>query len=249
MAPLLQVHVYDAPDTPGLDVGQVAAYLAEMMPPVSVDARADFFTYHLARFTPEQIEAIGEELGARLSEREVTDLPEDRDLGPVYDAPALQEVMLPLIPEQERGEEHLHIVFLTHCIGRREPSGGFCLQISQPGRPALISTSCFVEAPDLPREYVFRRAQLEGFGMAAEVEALEDEFAGRTLSYADPRVTEVAKGYALQAAFHHLLGVAACEQTTCRLHEARTHEELASAQISAHTSGVSVTPWLSPQPP
>ena len=235
MAALRQVHVYDAPDTPGLDIGQVAGYLAEMMPPVAVDARGDFFTHHLARFTPDQIEVITEELGARLAEREVHDLPEDRELGAVYDGSALQDVMVPLIPEQERGEDHLHIVFLTHCIGRREPSGEFSLHIIQPGRPALVSTTCFVEAPELPREYLFRRAQLEGFGMAAEVEALEDEFAARTLTHADPRVTEVAKGYALQAAFRHLLGTAACEQVTCRLHEARTHDELTSAQISAES--------------
>ncbi len=247
MAELERMYVYDAPDTAGLDVAEVAAYLGDLMPSLAMHIRTDFFTQHLARFDDEQVETLTRELAARLQEREVTNLvsPEDRELLPpvapgerdldsVYPAEGLQEVLAPLIPEGERGPAHLHLVFLSQCIGhwsgqQRE----FSLQIIQPGEPTLISTSGFIEAVRLPREYDFRRAQLLAFGLGGALDDLDEQFADRTLTYGDPRVTEAAKGYALQAVFGHLFGEIGCEDPTCRLHEAASADEMAAAQFGA----------------
>lgn len=232
MQPLTDLHIYDAPDTLGLDINQMAGYLAELLPPVTVDTRSDFFTHHLARFTPEQIEVLTSTIARRLAEREVHGAFPDRDLGTVYDAAALQEVLVPLIPAEERNGEHLHVVMLTQCLADRASQGEPVLRILQPGNPALISATCFVEAPELPRDYLFRRAQLESFGLHEHIEELEDEFAARTLGHADPRVTLVARGYALQAVFHHLWGEFGCDRRTCPLYQARSHDEL----VRAHTA-------------
>lgn len=231
MVRLRALHIYDAPDCAGLDIGQIAGYLASLLPPVVVDTRRDFFTHHLARFTPEQVEILTAELSKRLAERELAQADLDPELGPVYDAAALQDVLRPLLPQDERDKEHLHVVMLCPCLADRDSSGGVQLRILQPGTPALISTTCLVEAPQLPREYLFRRAQLEAFGLHQYVEELEDEFSARTLGHADPRLTLVARGYALQALFYHLFGESGCNCSSCPLYEARDHDELMRAHL------------------
>ncbi len=235
MQPISEIHIYDAPETIGLDIDQVAAYLTELLPSVTITPHTDYFTQQLARFTPEQIDQVSDQLVARLAEREISDA-DDSDIGTVYDAPRLQEVMRPLLPEDQRGPDHLHIVFLTHCIARQSTDEAeYRLRIQQQGVPLLISTTGFVEALELPREYIFRRAQLEALGAEDQIEELEDDLAARILTYVDPRVTEVAKGYALQAVLGHFLGEAGCESPDCRMFKARTHEELTRAQFSAGT--------------
>jgi len=240
------IYIYDAPDAIGLNIGVVAQCLSELLPETEVETRTDFFTYQLGQFDPAQVEVLTEQIAARLEEREVRNLvhpdrrdemapvtPEERDLGVVYLAKPLQDVMAPVVPANERGEEHLHIVCLTQCIGHFEAEETLLkLQIMQHGAPTIISTTGFVEVPQLPREYKFRRAQLLGFGMNEAVQELDERFAGEALSHGDSRVTRVTVGHALQAAFHRLFGEEGCSEPTCPLHRARTHDELTAAHLS-----------------
>ena len=245
MAELEHIYLYDAPEAAGLDLADVAAFLRELIPTVATEMRTDYLTHHLVRFDPEQVKVLTAELSKRLDEREVTNLvyPEDRELLPpespkqrglqtVYLAGPLQEVLAPLLPEDERGPAHLHLLFISHCVGawsqqRRE----FALRIMQPGQPTLISAACFIEAMRPSREYSFRRAHLVALGLGDALDDLDEQFTGRTFGYGDPRLTEIAAGYALQAVFHHLFGEVECEDPTCRLHRATTQEEMAAAQF------------------
>lgn len=247
MPHLRGVYVYDSPDTAGLDVAEVAAYLGDLMRTVATHVRTDYLTHHLARFNDQQVEVLADELAARLEEREVTNLvfPEDRGLLPpvrpaerelesVYPAEALQEVFAPLLPKEERGAGQLHLVFLSQCIGHwNSQLRQFSLGIIQPGEPTLISSSGLVEAPKPPREYSFRQAQLVAFGLGEALDHLDEQFAAEILIHGDPRITEAAKGYGLQSVFHHLFGEAGCEEPTCRLYEAATADEMAAAQLGA----------------
>ncbi|MGI5820232.1 MAG: DUF6775 family putative metallopeptidase [Armatimonadota bacterium] len=240
------IYIYDAPDAIGLNIGVVAQYLAELLPEVQVHTRTDFFTYHLGRFDPSQVDVLTGEIAARLEEREVHNLvspalrdemapltPEDRDLGVVYLAGPLQDVMGPLLLEEERGESHLHIVHITQAIGRFQAGEPLLrLQIMQHGQPTVISTTGFVEVPELPREYTFRRAQLLAFGMDDAAEDLDGRYADETLGHGDTRVTRVAVGHALQAVFRRWLGEGSCDDPSCPLHRARTHDELFTAHLS-----------------
>lgn len=239
------IYVYDAPDAIGLNIGVVAQFLSEILPDTEIEARTDFFTCHLGKFELPQVELLTEEIAARLSEREVRNLvapdrrddldcitPEDRELGVVYLAEPLQDVMRPLIPEDERGDECLHIVYLEHCLGQFDPGESYLrLQIVQHGQPTIISTTGFVEAPALPREYSFRRAQLLAFGMEDATEELDEAFADETFGHGDSRITHVATGFALKALFYRLFDERGCDDLTCPLHEAATHDELAQAHI------------------
>jgi len=240
------IYVYDAPDALGLNIGVVGQYLAELLPETQIETRTDFFTWQLGQFELPQVDMLAEQIAARLEEREVHDLvnpdlradlspitPEERDLGAVYLAGPLQDVMRPLVPEAERGESSLHLAYITQCIGEFEAGQTLLrLRIVRHGEPTIISTTGFVEAPDLPREYIFRRAQLLGFGMDDAAEELDESFAGQALGHGDEGVTRVAIGYALQALFFRLFGEESCADTTCPLHRARTHDELFEAHLS-----------------
>ncbi len=240
------IYIYDAPEAFGLNIVEVGKTLAELLPETQVETRTDFFTWHLGQFELPQVEMLTGEIVARLEEREVHNLvhpalradpepvsPEDRDLGAVYLAKPLQEVMRPLVPAAERGAGRLHLAFITQCIGEfRAGEPLFRLRIVQHGEPTIISTTGFFEALELPREYTFRRTQLLGFGMDDAAEELDEEFGTHALRYGDEEITRVATGYALQALFHRLFGDEDCVQPTCPLHQARTHDELFEAHLS-----------------
>jgi len=240
------IYIYDAPNAIGLDIGVVGRYLAELLPEVQVETRTDFFTYQLGKFEPEQIDVLTEQIAARLEEREVHDLvhpdhrddmapvtPEERDLGVVYLAKPLQDVMRPVISADERGESQLHINYITQCIGHFEAGAPMLkLQIAQQGEPTIISTTGFVEVPELPREYIFRRAQLIGLGADDAVEELDERFGEETLHHGDARITKVAVGYALQALFYRLFGEEGCDRPNCPLRRVQTHDGLQEAHLS-----------------
>ena len=71
MAVLEAVYLYDSPDTAGLSVPEVVAYLGDLMPTVATRLRTDYFTHHLARFQQQHIEVLSQQLAARLQEREL----------------------------------------------------------------------------------------------------------------------------------------------------------------------------------
>ncbi|MGC9318870.1 MAG: DUF6775 family putative metallopeptidase [Armatimonadota bacterium] len=242
---LESILVYDAPDAIGLNIGVVAQYLSDLLQSMTVQTRTDFFTHHLGQFDLAQVDVLTEEVAARLEEREVHDLvapdrrddlpperPEDRELGTVYRAEPLQDVMRTLLPQDER-DGYLHIVYITQCIGHWEAGRDrFRLQIIQHGQPSIISTTGFVEVPALPREYAFRRAHLLGFGMEEAAAELDERFAHRALAHGDERITQVATGFALQALFKRLFDEEGCDDPSCPLHSAATHDELAAAHLS-----------------
>lgn len=243
------IYIYDAPEAIGLNIGVVAQYLADLVPEAEVESRTDFFTYHLGKFEESQVNVLTEQIVARLDEREVSNLvhpdlrdgtepvtPEERDLGVVYLGERLQEVMRPVLSQEERTERHLHIVCISQCIGHFEAGAPLLvLQTIQHGQPTIISTTGLVEAPELPREYTFRRAQLLALGVDEGVEELDEKFAGATLHHGDSRITRVAVGHALHALFRRLFGEQGCDVPTCPLHRARTHDALYEAHLSAES--------------
>jgi len=99
--------------------------------------------------------------------------------------------------------------------------------------PSVVSTSGIVEGPAKPKEYYAVKARLSIALGAVPFEAAKQPFAGRFIDYDDPRMTEVAKGYALQAAMYHITREAFCEKPECRLFDAHWQAELIAAQIDS----------------
>ena len=95
------------------------------------------------------------------------------------------------------------------------------------GFPSLISTSGAAEAPAKPREYYLK------LRMGYDRGSLEQEFAGRFLEQDDPRLTDVMKGYLLQAVYFHLWGMPFCSDLNCRLYNAHFQEDVLHAQLGS----------------
>ncbi len=93
------------------------------------------------------------------------------------------------------------------------------------GYPHLISTSGIVEAPAKPREFYIKRQ------MGIPVELLKEEYQGRILDHGDLRMTEVVKGYLMQAIFYHLVDNPFCEDRDCRLFNSHWQEEVIHSQL------------------
>jgi hypothetical protein len=109
---------------------------------------------------------------------------------------------------------------------------------------AIISTTGIVEAPARPQEFyikqaAYHRARQAGFKMPDESDFMDDlneEFREQFIGYDDSRMTEVTKGYTLQAIFYLFFGEAFCERLDCRLHNAHTQEAMIHAQIESAES-------------
>ena len=67
--------------------------------------------------------------------------------------------------------------------------------------------------------------------MPDAIAEMDEKFAGTFLTHDDERLTEVAKGYVMQAVFYRLTGEAFCDDAGCRLYDAHWQEEMLRAQL------------------
>lgn len=150
----------------------------------------------------------------------------NKSMGILYEGLALKAIFSALIRRQESGLKHLHIIFTNQLLATfDEDDLRYHLRASIYGSPSIISTSGIVEAPAKPKEFYLK----ERLGMDRQV--LKKEFRGRFIDYDDKRLTEVIKGYILQAIFYRLSGEPFCENKKCRLFNAHWQQELLQAQI------------------
>jgi hypothetical protein len=246
----MQVHIYEE-QTASLDFHKLANYLKEKLPSFSVEIREAFFAF----FRPLDIARLAEELarakvrsltsrdfsfeplpGEIAYERRRLEDPKSKAFGILYDGFKLGKIMLGLIPEKERTMEHIHVVFTNQLFGTwEEGDGRYHARVSVYGFPSLISTTGIVEAPAKPREYYLLKRQYSalGFGELAAALELKERYKGRFLDYDDPRLTDVMKGYLMQAIFYHLTGDPFCEDPGCRLYNAHWQEEVIRAQLES----------------
>ena len=102
------------------------------------------------------------------------------------------------------------------------------------GIPSLISTTGIVEAPAKPKEFYLLKQQygLLG-GENSTIQKLKEKFKGRFIDYEDERLTEIMKGYVMQAIFFQAVGDPFCDHKGCRLYNAHWQEEVIEAQLGA----------------
>lgn len=245
LKPLSSVHLYDGGRCESLDLMEVAAYLKGSLGEAEVDIRDDFLGWHLSSLPLEKRERevviLARELaqsrihdtGKKEEEREPLPVEIDyerrnlffKSLGILYDGFSLLKIFLRLIPQSE--SEHAHIVFTNQLFATWDESDlRFHARVSVYGFPTLISTTGIVEAPAKPTEFYLRRR------LGEDPVVLKEAFEGKFIDHEDPRMTEVMKGYALQAVFFYLTGHPFCEDKTCRLYNAHWQEEVIQAQLS-----------------
>lgn len=154
--------------------------------------------------------------------------------GILYDAYLLSGMCAGLIPDSESGIECLHVIFTNQLIGTWEDSDRrYHARSILCGSPSIISISGMVEAPAKAPGYYVARRTAEAMQVPEEEKMeLARSFAEDCLSHDDVRLTEVAKGYLMQAAVYRLTGNAFCDDPECRLYNAHWQSELLTAQLA-----------------
>ncbi len=239
------VYVYEDPSSRTLDADEVAAYLKEVLD-LRTEVRHEFLVHHggrdlgalaraiaatRVRHIQRPFEAVEPLYGEVQFERRLLEEPAKRVPGILYDAYRYTAVMAGLLPPSERSLRVLHIAFQHRLLGTFDEDGRYHARSVVCGYPSVVSTSGIVEAPAKPKEYYTVKARLSMALGAVPFEAAKEPFKGQFIDYDDPRLTEVAKGYALQAAMYHVTKEAFCDDPTCRLFNAHWQAELIRAQI------------------
>jgi hypothetical protein len=140
--------------------------------------------------------------------------------------------MAEALPPQESGLDYLHID-LSHRLMATwdERDKRHHLRTVLCSQPSIVSIPGLVEAPARPRKYAIMRMQFEVLRMPDAIVELDERFAGSFLTHNDERLTEVAKGYVMQAVFYRLTGEAFCREPSCRLYDAHWQEDMLAAQV------------------
>jgi hypothetical protein len=167
-------------------------------------------------------------------ERKLLQDPSLRLIGVFYDGFRLQAVFRELLPMDEFSVKHAHIIFTNRLFGTfDEGDRRYHARVSVYGFPSIISTTGIVEAPAKPREFYLLKQQYAALGGDVPLEALKEKFRGRFIDYDDERLTEVMKGYVMQAIFYHVFGDPFCGKISCRLYNSHWQEEVIESQLKA----------------
>lgn len=242
-----RIYVYEDPSATTLSVRDVANHLAKTSG-IPASVRKEFITHHgpdfdrisaataAARVTdPTRPLAASEPPPPLLHvERRMLDHPERRVPGVLYDGFLLQAVYRSALPRKERTLAVAHVAFASRLPGtfddadRRYHARAVIL-----GHPAIVSTSGLVEGPAKPRGFYAAKRGMRIESADARYEALKEAYAGRFLDYDDPRLTDVAKGYAMQALLYLVTGEPFCDDEDCVLFNAHWQEEMLHAQLES----------------
>lgn len=241
-----EVYLYRDPSSVTLRLEKVSTDLKEILG-LSCRVRDEFFAHHgsdlevlarniaatrvrnLARpFQPFEPMYGEVQFEARLLEEPTKRIP-----AVLYDGYQSLAVMRGLVPRQEATLKTLHIAFGHRLLGTFGEDGRYHARTVVCGFPCVVSTSGLVEAPAKPEAYYKLKAKLALAMGAVPFEAAKAPFEGQFLDYDDERMTEVAKGYGLQAAMYHIAKDAFCDDPACRLFNAHTQSELLAAQITS----------------
>jgi len=244
----MEIILYDEGTAPELALEEIAKYLKQKMGRVKVEMRGNPFVFNLPqdrvsdyarKIAVTKIQGVRQRI---LSEQEPLYgeieyekrriLGKTRAFGILYDGFHLLRIFCEIVSRAERSLEFVHIFFTNRLFATWDDSDQrYHLRTSVYGIPSIISTTGLVEAPAKPREYYLLKQQYETLGK--DVTELKDRFKGRFIDYEDKRLTEVAKGYAMQAVFYSLTGDPFCEDKGCRLYNAHWQEELIFAQLES----------------
>ena len=242
----MEIILYDEGTSEGLDISEIAQYLTQKMGEVRVEVRGNPFDFNLSqgklsdyagKITSSKIQEISqkilpdqEPLYGEIEYEKRRILGKTRSFGILYDGFHLLRIFCEIMPREERSLEFVHIFFTNRLFATWD--GGnkrYHLRTSVYGVPSIISTTGLVEAPAKPREYYLLKQQYERLGK--DLTELKERFKGSFIDYEDERLTEVMKGYAMQAVLYALTGDPFCEDKGCRFYNAHWQEELIFAQL------------------
>ena len=245
------IYLYHGAGTESLNLDELGGYLEGWFKQVKIELREDFFSYYFSHLPSEKRETTADEIARKLAAIKVRQVNRNKSFveplgaeieyerrkllyskvksfGILYDGFELLALLSPLVAEEELSLDHCHIIFTNQLFGTwSEDDHHYHARVSVYGFPSLISTTGVVEAPAKPRDFYLKQQ------LGASLLTLKEEFKGRFIDYNDLRLTEVMKGYAMQALFFHLTGNPFCKDKNCRLFNAHWQEDLIQAQLTS----------------
>ncbi|HID55658.1 TPA: hypothetical protein EYP37_03950 [Candidatus Poribacteria bacterium] len=258
-----RILLYDDPATPNLNLSEIALYLRGKLAGFEIELRDNFFQHHLTRLDRSERERRIDRIARGIGSCRVRNLmrpnnemdfeplygevqferrgilyPSKKPFGILYDGYDLARVLHELIPADERGFDNLHLIFTNQLLGTWSGEDGrYHARVIILSVPCLISTTGVVEAPAKPREFYRLKHALQSLS-GGEMDyplylELKERFADRFIDHGDERLTEVLKGYAMQAVFYHFYGEPFCSDPDCRLFNAHWQEEMIRAQLKS----------------
>ena len=241
---LNKILLYDEGTAQALNLEEIAEYLSKKLAKVELEIRGNPFYSSQDKVsdyarkiasikvqdTTKRMLFVEEPLYGEIEHEKRRLLGKTRAFGILYDGLELQRIFWELISKEERSFEFVHIFFTNRFFATwDELNRRYHARVSVYGIPSIISTTGLIEAPAKPREYYLLKQQYAMLGK--DPLELKDRFKGRFIDYEDERLTEVMKGYAMQAVFYSLIGDPFCEDKGCRLYNAHWQEELIFAQL------------------
>ncbi len=235
------IHLYQEGDLNGLNITQIGEYLEEKTH-IPFHIRGNIYK----RFSPKRIEEVSKELaGIKVRDpgkRLVSEIPlqgevdyEKRRIsdshwkifGILYEGVFYQEIVSNLIFKQRIDLNRCIILFTNQLFGTWDRNNNrYHARVSLYGFPNLLSITGLVEAPAKPKEFYLKKQ------MGTPIEWLKEEYQGGFLDHGDLRMTEVMKGYAMQALLFHLTGDPFCDDRDCRLFNSHWQEEVLYSQMN-----------------
>lgn len=236
---LSYVHLYSSTLTNSFLSKKVSTNLQEFIPFIDVDVRP--FTHHSKNNMID--DCYGDNVMIQLSYDNGGDSgngsPVDSQNSSnnscqkiaIIDGFYLQRVYSRIINENESQLSHFHLVFEDNLVctydefdKRYHARPIIC------GSPSIISIPSIIEGPAKPKGYYFKQMLKDLLSISSK--EIENEFASTFISYDDPRLTQVATGYVIQAIFFFLTnGNPFCSQYPCRLFNSHWQEELIYTQV------------------
>ncbi|HID96113.1 MAG TPA: hypothetical protein EYP53_08690 [Candidatus Latescibacteria bacterium] len=258
-----EIFLYDDPATENLRLPEIAEYLRGKLPGFRLEVRQNFFEHHIARLERVERGRTIDQVAWEIASSRVRDLmrlndeidfeplygevqferrgviaPSRKPFGILYDGYTFVRALYRLIPQEERGSDRLHMAFTNQLIGTWSPEDGrYHARVIICSIPCLISTTGVVEAPAKPGEFYRLKRALEALSRGhvdySLFVKLKEQFSDRFVDYGDERLTEILKGYAMQAVFYHFWGGPFCDDPDCRLFNAHRQEEMIRAQVKS----------------
>ncbi|KXB03402.1 hypothetical protein AKJ35_00575 [candidate division MSBL1 archaeon SCGC-AAA833F18] len=240
-------HLYGDPSTENLDSSELADYLRGKSIFRKIEVRESLVKNYsgsiedlaekFARARVRNLEAPKADfeplLGEIRFEEELVQNPAKKVSGILYDGPSLMRVFSELLPEDEKNLSHLHVIYTNRLFGTWDQSDHrYHARVSIYGFPSIISTTGIVEAPAKPKEFYQLKRRYAARGQSIPIEDLKKKFQDRFIDYDDERLTEVMKGYLMQAVFHYFTSNPFCDDENCRLFNAHWQEEVLKAQLT-----------------
>ncbi len=232
------IYIYD-PEIEWFKTERIGDYLREKFPEFNVELRGDFFNHFRAGEDTARALAMSrvrhpykriefQPLYGEIEYEKRVLAKKAEGTGIIYDGILFLSVLQNLIPDYEKSVENIHLVFTRRIVATLNDR--YHARVVLLSIPSVISVTGIVEGPAKPREFYIAKRKLITLGVPPEV--LKEKFSGRFVDYGDARITEIAKGYAIQAIVHHISGEGFCQDKNCRLFNAHWQEDMIHAQLS-----------------